>query len=108
MALVNAYIAYGKLTQKKLSHLDFQVILAKSLIGNYKNRRRNPQTLRTIKRVSGNFPTETISHLPELEPNRGRCLYCKNQGKENKTFVRFNTCGAFLCVVTSVSGRNCF
>ena len=33
-ALVNTYIVYGKQTQKKLSHLDFQVIGAKSLIGN--------------------------------------------------------------------------
>ena len=34
MALVNACIVYGKLTQKKLSHLDFQVIEAKNLICN--------------------------------------------------------------------------
>ena len=33
-ALVNTYIVYGKLTQKKLSQRNFQVIGAKSLIGN--------------------------------------------------------------------------
>ena len=59
MGLVDAYIVYGKLKQTKLSHLDFQVIMAKSLIGNCNNRRRNPQTFRTTKRISGNFPTET-------------------------------------------------
>ena len=37
MALVNAYIVYGKLTEKKFYHLDFQVTVAKSLIGNYNN-----------------------------------------------------------------------
>ena len=31
MTLVNAYIFYCKLTQKKLSHLGFQVIVVKSL-----------------------------------------------------------------------------
>ena len=101
MVLVNAYIVYGKLTQNKLSHPDFQVIVAKSLIGYYNNRRRNPQKLRTTKRVNGNFSTETPSHLPEIEPSRGRCCYCKNQGKEN-------TCGVFLCFAASASGRNCF
>ena len=101
MVLFNAYIVYGKLTQNKLPHPDFQVIVAKSLIGYYNNPRRNPQKLRTTKRVSGNFSTETPSHLPELEPSRGRCRYCKNQGKEN-------TCGAFLCFAASASGRNCF
>ena len=99
MALFNAYIVYGKLTQKKLSHLDFQVIVVKSLIGNYTNWRRNPQTFRTTKHVKSNFVTETPSHLPELEPSRGRCHYCKNQGKEDRTFVKFSTCGVFLCLV---------
>ena len=101
MVLVNAYIVYGKLTQNKLSHPDFQVIVAKSLIGYYNNRRRNPQKLRTTKHVSGNFSTETPFHLPEIEPSRGRCCYCKNQGKEN-------TCGVFLCFAASASGRNSF
>ena len=43
MALLNSHIVYGKLTQKKPSHLDFQVTEAKSIIGNYKNWRRNQQ-----------------------------------------------------------------
>ena len=51
MTLVNAYIVYDKLKQKKLSHADFQVIVVKSLIGNCNNWRRNPQTFRTTKRV---------------------------------------------------------
>ena len=59
MGLVDAYIVYGKLKQTKLSHLDFQVIMVKSLIGNCNNRITNPQTFRTTKRISGNYPTET-------------------------------------------------
>ena len=51
MALVNGYIVYGKLTQKKLPHLDFQVIVAKILIGNYNNRGRSPETFRTTNHV---------------------------------------------------------
>ena len=43
MALVNAYIVYGKLTEKKLSHLDFHIIVKESLTGNYNNQRRNPE-----------------------------------------------------------------
>ena len=108
MALVNAYMVYGELTLKKLAHLDFQVIVAKSLIGNYNNQRGNPQKFRTTKRVSGNFSTKTPSHLPELVPSHGRCHYCKNQGKQNGTFVKCKTCGVFLCSVASASGRSCF
>ena len=53
-----------KLTQNKLLHLNFQVTIAKSLFSN--------------------FPMETPSHLPELEPSLGRCHYCKNEGtKQN-------------------------
>ena len=51
MTLVNAYIVYDKLKQKKLCHVDFQVIVVKSLIGNCNNWRRNPLTFRTTKRV---------------------------------------------------------
>ena len=108
IAAVNAYMVYGELTLKKLAHLDFQVIVAKSLIGNYNNQRGNPQKFRTTKRVSGNFSTKTPSHLPELVPSHGRCHYCKNQGKQNETFVKCNTCGVFLCSVASASGRSCF
>ena len=108
IALVDVYIVYGKLAQNKLSHLDFQVIVAKNFIGNYNNRRRNPQTFRTTKRGSANFPTEAPSHLPELEPSCGRCYYCKNQGKENSTFFKCNTCGVFLCLAASASGPNHF
>ena len=55
MALVNVYIVYGKLTQSKFPHLNFQVTVAKSLIGNYNNRKRNPQIFRATKRVSIKF-----------------------------------------------------
>ena len=108
MALVNSYIVYSKLTQNKLSHYDFNVAVAKGLIGNYNSRKRNPLTFRPTKRSSSNFPTEIPLHLPELEPSRGRCHYCKNEGKENRTFIKCNTCVVFLCLVASASGRNCF
>ena len=100
MALVNSYIVYSKLTQNKLSHNDFNVAVAKCLIGNYNSRKRNPLTSRPTNRSS--------IHFPELEPSRGRCHYCKNEGKENRTFIKCNTCGVFLCLVASASGRNCF
>ena len=94
-------IVYDKLTQKKLFHLDFQVIVTKSLISNYDNFRRNPQTTRCSCR---SFPTEIPSHLLGLKPNRCKCHYCKNQGKEHRTFVKCNTFGVFLCLVDSASG----
>ena len=108
MALVNAYIVYGKLTQNKSSHLNFLVIVAKNLIGNYNNQRRKPQASRITKRDSGNFPTETPFQLPELEPSYGICHYCKNQGKENKKFAKCSTCRVFLWIVVSASGRSCY
>ena len=116
MTIVNAYIAYDKPTQKKLFHLDFQafsyyvVIVVKNLISNYDNCRRNPETSRTTRRLSRNFPTKSPSHLLDLKPSRCKCPYCKckNQGKENRTFVKCNTCGVFLCLADSTSDRNCF
>ena len=106
MALVNAYIVYGKLTQKKLCHRATNY--GEKPDWKLNNRRRNPQAFSTAKRVSGNFPTETPSYLLELKQKCGRCHYFKNQGKGNKTFVKFNTCGMLSCLVTSLSGRNCF
>ena len=64
--------------------------------------------LRTTKSFSGNFPMETPPNYPELEPSCGRCHYCKNQGKETRTFVKCNTYGVFLCLVASASVQNCF
>ena len=95
MASLIANFVYGKLTQKKFSHLDFQVTLVKSLISNYNNKGRNPQTFTRTKHVSGNFSTETGSHknLVKLETSRGRCHYCKNQGNKNRAIVKCNTCG---------------
>ena len=98
-------VVYNKITQKKLFHLDFQVIVTKSLISNYDNCRRNPQTTRC---GCGSFPIETASHLLGLKPNRCKCHYCKNQGKEHRTFVKCNTFGVLLCLVDSASGRNYF
>ena len=57
--------------------------------------------LRTTKSFSGNFPMEA-------PPHNGRCHYCKNQGKETRTFVKCNTYGVFLCLVASASVQNCF
>ena len=91
--------------------------MAKSLIGNYNNQERHQQTFKTTKHVNGNFPTEAPSHLPELEPSRGRCFHYKKtkkkqqqqqQGKGNETFLKCNTCGVFFCLVAFASGRNCF
>ena len=79
--------------------------MTKSLISNYDNCRRNPQTTRC---GCGSFPIETASHLLGLKPNRCKCHYCKNQGKEHRTFVKCNTFGVFLCLVDSASGRNYF
>ena len=98
-------VVYNKITQKKLFHLDFQVIVTKSLISNYDNCRRNPQTTRC---GCGSFPIEAASHLLGLKPNRCKCHYCKNQGKEHRTFVKCNTFGVFLCLVDSASSRNYF
>ena len=95
MALLNSHIVYGKLTQRKSSHLDFQVTEAKSIIGNYNNWRRNPQIFATTKHVSNTFPTETQSYLPKLEPSRGRCHYCKNQGKKTKHLLKSILVGCY-------------
>lgn len=58
--------------------------MAISLTGNFNNRRRNPQTFRTTKRVSANLPTEAPSHLPVLEPSRGRCTIARTNAKKTE------------------------
>ena len=58
--------------------------MAISLTGNFNNRRRNPQTFRTTKRVSANLPTEAPSYLPVLEPSCGRCTIARTNAKKTE------------------------
>ena len=107
VALVNAFIVFQSLRPTSLSLLDYKLIVAKGLIGLYCSRKRafpesRPSKRRSLSQVS---PADLPTHLPEFEASHKRCFYCKNEGKENKTYVQCGICGVSLCLVKE---GNCF
>lgn len=106
IACVNAHIIFKTLDPKGMDLLDFKQVVARGMIGDYNCRQRNPMSHRVSKRSMA--PAGVPLHLPEITANRGKCRYCYDEGKENKTFIKCNTCGEHLCLVTGLSQRNCF
>ena len=83
---VNANIVSKLRDSKGMDFLDFKQVIAKGLIGMYHSRSRNPETIKHSKRSF--VPTSAAIHLPEITDVRGKCEYCKNEGKESKTFIK--------------------
>ena len=100
IACVNAYLVCKIIDPKAMDLLDFKQVIAKGLIGNCRS--RNPAPYKQLKRSS--FPTSVPTHLPDVDTVR----YCAAEGKENKIYIRCNTCGFYLCLVTGAQTRNCF
>ena len=44
-------------------------------------------------------PAKTSDRLPEYYVSRQRCMYCKKDDKDIKPFVKFSTCGVYVCLV---------
>ena len=107
VALVNSHIVYQSIGGSKLSLLDFKIVVAQNLIGKYTNRQRSFPQNRPSKRrfLEEPGPANLPDHLPEYQVQRGRCHYCKIEGKDMKTFVKCTTCDLYLCLVKE---RNCF
>ena len=91
---------------KGVELLDFKQVVTKGLIGIYNTRSRNPPSINQSKRSFQ--PTPVPIHLPVVGSTRGKCEYCKNEGTENKSYIKCGTCGLFLCIVTGENKRNCF
>ena len=106
IACVNAYLVSNIIDPKAMDLLDFKQVIAKCPIGKYNCRSRNSATYNQSKRSS--FPTSVPTHLLDVDIVRGKCRYCADEGKENKTYIRCNTCGFYICLVTGAQTRNCF
>ena len=104
MSVVNSHAIYKVLYPLEL--LDFNIILAKSLIGTYNSRSRNTPVSHVSRREV--FPARVPLHLPVLQTTRGKFRYCYTRAIENKTNIKWNTCGVFLCLISGSSSRKCF
>ena len=106
IACVNAHVVYKTLDSKEMDLLDFKQTVSRGMIGDYNCRIRNPMSHHVSRRSIA--PAGIPLHFAEIETVRGKCRYCYDEGKENKTFIKCNTCGQYLCLVTGASQRNCF
>ena len=104
IACVNSYLIYNMKHPKKLSLLDYKIVVAKNLI-QYHTKRAVPMS-RPSKRK--NQPESIDNHgvyLPDYQTMQKRCAYRAIEGKENRTFVICLACNIPLCLVKE---RNCF
>ena len=106
ISVVNLHISYKELNPKEMKLLDFKIVLAKSLVGTYNSRSRNTPASHVSRREV--LPASVLLHLPVLQQTRGKCRYCYTGGIENKTYIKCNTCGVFLCFIFGNNPRNCF
>ena len=89
------------------SLLNFKIVVAKTLIGRYSNRKKSFPTSRTSKRKSHepSMPIGNLTHMPKFQEMQIRCHCYKNKGLDYKTFVPCHTRGLCLCLTKE---RNCF
>ena len=106
ISVVNSHIIYKELNPKGMELLDFKIVLAKSLVGTYNSRSRNTPASHVSRREV--LPASVPLHLPVIQQTRGKCRYCYTGGIENKTYIKCNTCGVFLCLISGNNPRNLF
>ena len=106
ISVVNSHIIYKELNPKGMELLDFKIVLAKSLVGTYNSRSRNTPASHVSRREV--LPASVPLYLSVLQQTRGKCRYCYTGGIENKTYIKCNTCGVFLCLISGNNPRNCF
>ena len=106
ISVVNSQIICKELNPKEMELLDFKIVLTKSLVCTYNSRSQNTPASHVSCRevLSASVPL----HLPVLQQTRGKCRYCYAGGIENKTYIKCNTCGVFLCLISRNNSRNCF
>ena len=86
--------------------LDLKIVLAKSLAGTYNSRSWNTPASHASRRDV--LPASIPLYLPVLQQTRGKCRYCYTGDIENKTYIKCNTCGVFLHLISGNDPRNCF
>ena len=106
ISVVNSHIIYKKLNPKGMELLDFKIVLAKSLVGTYNSRSRNTPASHVSRGEV--LPATVPLHLPALQRTRGKCRYYYAGGIGNKIYIKCNTCGVFLCLISEKNPRNCF
>ena len=106
ISVVNSHIIYKELNPKGMELLDFKIVLAKLLVGTYNSRSRNTPASHVSRQEV--LPANVPLHLPVLQQTRGKCRYCYTGVIENKTYIKCNTCGVFLCLISGNNPRNCF
>ena len=106
ISVVTSHVIDKELNPKGMELLDFKVVLAKSLVGTYNSRSQNTRGSHVSRREV--LPASAPLHLPVLQQTRGQCRYCYTGGIENKTYIKCNTCGVFLCLISGNNPRNCF
>ena len=106
ISVVNSHIIYKELNSKGTQLLDFKTVLAKSLVGTYYSRSRNTPASHVSRREV--LPASIPLLLQVLQQTRGKCRYCYTGGIEKKTYIKYNACGVFLCLISGKNPRNCF
>ena len=103
---VNSHIIYKKLNPKGMELLDFKIVLTKSLVATYHSCSRNTPASHVSHREV--LPASAPLHLSVLQQARGKCRYCYTESIGNKTYIKCNTCGVFLCLISRNNPRNSF
>ena len=94
----NSTIVYDKIeSTTAMSSMDFRFSLARSMIGNFSNRKRVIPTSRPSKRSKGEIAV-LVDHLPQFTTTRARCAYCSLIKIENHTLTRCMKCHIPLCL----------
>ena len=106
ISVVNSLIIYKKLNPKGMELLDFKIVLTKSLVATYHSRSRNTPVSHISHREV--LPASAPLHLSVLQQARGKCRYCYTESIGNKTYIKCNTCGVFLCLISRNNPRNSF
>ena len=97
---VSSYLIYNMKHTRKLSLLDYKIVVAKNLIQYHQGWKKALPMLRPSKRK--NQP-ESIDnhgrHLPDYQTMRKRCAYCAMEVIKNRAFVICLMCNIPLCLV---------
>ena len=106
IACANSYLIYNMKHPRKLSLLNYKIVIAKNLIQYHLGRKRPVPMSRPSKRNNQPEPIGNHGgHFPDYQTMQKRCAYCAMEGKENRTFVICLACNIPLSLVNE---RNCF
>ena len=97
VVFANGHIAYTKLG-KGISLLNIKIVVAKTYIGRYSNRKKLFPTSRLIKQKSHepSMPREVPTCMPEFQEKPVRWHYCKNEDSNHNNFSSCQTCDLYL------------